>query len=175
MRLTSLFPIAFLATTVLASGASIVAAISKISNDTTALNSSVTKFSASKGNPLLLLPIVIQSASLLSDINSGTKVASSSANLTLAEVISVAGATTGLVSSVQSVLANIVATKSLFDRELVSPVIYLNLVQEKSATDKFSAAVISKVPADLQGLAASIVAPADTAFTAAISDYKGAI
>jgi hypothetical protein len=167
MRLTSLFPVAFLATTVLASGASIVAAISKISNDTTALNSSVTKFSASKGNPLLLLPIVIQSASLLSDINSGTKVASSSANLTLAEVISVAGATTGLVSSVQSVLANIL--------ELVSPVIYLNLVQEKSATDKFSAAVISKVPADLQGLAASIVAPADTAFTAAISDYKGAI
>ena len=68
------------------------------------------------------------------------------------------------------------AAKAKFTADLlISPIILLNLKEEKAATDKFSAAVISKVPTAYQGLAANIVAPIDTAFNAAIADYTGAI
>lgn len=75
----------------------------------------------------------------------------------------------------QSTLSNIIAAKPLFNRELVSPVIYLDLELDKQATDQFSEAVISKVPSALQGLAQQIVAPVDTAFDAALAAYKGQI
>jgi hypothetical protein len=171
---TVLLPLAALSTTVLADGASIMAAMGTIANATTALNSSITSFRAD-GDPLKLLPILVEATSLLSDINSGTKTAKRSANLTTDEAFSVAGTTLSLVTVVQTTLANIVGGEKLFADELVAPIIYLNLVQEKSATDEFSAAVISKVPGPLQPTAQSLVAPIDTAFTSAIAAFKGAI
>lgn len=171
---TVLLPLAALTTSVLADGASIITALGTISNATTTLNSSVTSFRAD-GDPLKLLPILVETASLLSDINTSTKTASASANLTDSEAISVAGATITLASAVESSLDNIVAGKSLFADELVGPVIYLSLEQLKSATDSFSAAVVAKVPADLQGVATSLIAPIDAAFTSAIAAFKGVL
>jgi Hydrophobic surface binding protein A len=172
MRLSILLPLSALSSSVLADGASILAALGTISNATVALNSSITAFRA-HGDPLKLIPILIQATTLLSDINDSTKTASASANLTVDETLTVAGATLNLVSTVETTLDNIVAGENLFNLELVSPVIYLNLVQEKTATDKFSAAVISKVPEALQSTAQSIIAPIDAAFIAAISAFKG--
>lgn len=171
---TVLLPLAALTSSVLADGASITAALGSISNATTALNSSITSFRAD-GDPLKLIPVLLQSTTLLSDINDGTKTATSSANLTTDEALTVAGATLSLVSTVQSTLDNIVAGKQLFALELVGPVIYLNLEQQQSATDKFSAAVIAKVPAELQSTAQIIIAPIDAAFTAAIAAFKGVL
>lgn len=82
--LLKLFPLALLASTVLADGAAIIAAIYKISNDTVELQDTVGGWG---GDLLGVLPIVAVSTKLLEDINSGTQVAESSANLTLAETI----------------------------------------------------------------------------------------
>jgi hypothetical protein len=65
-----------------------------------------------------------------------------------------------------------VDAKENFEDLLLGPVIWLNLVTEKDATDKFSAAVIEKVPSAQQPLAESLVAPVDTAFDAAIKAYE---
>ena len=174
--LLRLIPLGLFATTVLADGASILAAMAKISSATVALNNTVASFPAGPLGLLDVIPLLSASSTLLSDINSGTKVAEASANLTLAETISVAGATQTLVSTVQSTLNTVMAAKAKFTADLlISPIILLNLKEEKAATDKFSAAVISKVPTAYQGLAANIVAPIDTAFNAAIADYTGAI
>jgi hypothetical protein len=153
---------------------SILNAMGTISNATVALNSSVTSF-RKDGDPLKLLPIIVQSTELLSDINSGTKQAQASANLTVDEALTVASATLTLVSDVQTTLDNIIAGKDLFSDELVAPLILLNLEEEKSASDKFSAAVLSKVPSALLPTAELLVAPIDTAFEAAISAYEGAL
>jgi hypothetical protein len=158
----------------LVDGASILTAMGIIANATIALNSSVTSF-REDGDPLKLLPIIVDSSTLLSDIKSGTKSAQASANLTVDEAFSVAGATISLVSGVQTTLANIIAGKDLFSLELVSPIIYLNLEEEKAATDQFSAAVLAKVPASLLSIAEGLVAPIDPAFEAAIAAYKGAL
>jgi hypothetical protein len=86
--LLKLFPLALFASTALASGATILAAIDKISNDTLELQSTVAAWS---GDLLGVLPIVAVSTQLLEDINSGTQTAESSANLTLTELISIVG------------------------------------------------------------------------------------
>ncbi|PSS06686.1 hypothetical protein M430DRAFT_23384 [Amorphotheca resinae ATCC 22711] len=170
-----LLPLALLSPVLATTPPTILDAISNISNNTLSLNSSITTFRSESGNPLQLLPIVIHSSSLLASIKSGTNTAKASANLTFDETVAVAGATQSLVSNVQSTLSNIIAAKPLFNRELVSPVIYLDLELDKQATDQFSEAVISKVPSALQGLAQQIVAPVDTAFDAALAAYKGQI
>jgi hypothetical protein len=51
-------------------------------------------------------------------------------------------------------------------------VILLNLKLEKDATDKFAAAVVSKVPAALQSLAQGLITPIDNAFNSAIAVYE---
>ena len=55
---------------------------------------------------------------------------------------------------------------------MVSPVILLNLKEEKEATDRFGAAVVEKVPVDLQATAQALLAPIDDAFEAAIAAYS---
>jgi len=172
MRL-HILPLTLLATTVLADGASILAAISKISTSTTKLNSTVADFSSGLAGLADVIPLLIDSTALLEDIKSGTNVASSSANLTFGETIQIASATSALVTNVQSTLKTIVNAKPKFDAlVLVSPVVLINLKQQKSATDQFSTAVISKVPAAFADFARSLVAPIDTAFNAAIGKYK---
>lgn len=152
-----LLPIAVLIASVAADGAAIVAALEKITSATIALNDTVASF------PTGILGVV-DTVKLLAD---------SVTLLTLSETISVAESTIALVADVESTLTTIIAAKPKFDALLlVSPVILLNLKLEKDATDKFSAAVISKVPTDLQAYAEIIVAPVDTAFDAAITAYE---
>jgi len=175
MRL-SILTLALLSSTVLADGASILAAMSKVANATVALNETVTNFPSGLAGLADVLPLLVGSITLLSDINQGISVAQASANLTLTETVEVASATTSLVSGVQSTLLNIENSKPKFDALLlVSPVLLLNLKLEKEATDKFSAAIISKLPAAFASLAESLTAPIDTAFDAAIADYEGAV
>lgn len=168
-----LLPIAVLIASVAADGAAIVAALEKITSATIALNDTVASFPTGILGVVDTVKLLADSVTLLQDINDGTTVAEASANLTLSETISVAESTIALVADVESTLTTIIAAKPKFDALLlVSPVILLNLKLEKDATDKFSAAVISKVPTDLQAYAEIIVAPVDTAFDAAITAYE---
>jgi hypothetical protein len=86
MRL-SLLPVACLATTVLADGASILAAIGTITNSTLALDNVVSSFPPGLLGLADVFPLLAASTKLLSDIHSGTQVAQGSANLTVAEAI----------------------------------------------------------------------------------------
>lgn len=125
----NILPLALFASTVLADGAAIVAALSEISNATIALQSAVTNW---KGDLLGVLPIVAASTTLLEDINSGTKTAEASANLTIAEVIGIAGPTQTLVSDVQSALSAVTAAKQKFAKLFLAPIIKIDLELEKS-------------------------------------------
>ena len=170
----TLLPLSLLVAKAAADGAAIVAAMTTISTATVALNNTVSSFPS---NPLLDLldvgPLLSDSLTLLNDINSATSIAQQSANLTLLEAISVAQSTLSLASTVESTLTNIVNSKSKFDKlVVVSPVILLNLKEEKSATDKFGAAVVEKVPAALQATAQNLLAPIDDAFNSAIATYE---
>lgn len=134
--LLKLLPLILLASTVLADGAAIVAALGQITNDTLELNSTVSSW---KGDLLGVVPIVAISTKLLDDINSGTQTAQASANLTLAELLEIVGPTNTLVRDVQSTLETIIAAKQKYAKLLLAPVIKIDLELEKSATDKFSA------------------------------------
>ncbi|OBT67172.1 hypothetical protein VE03_02668 [Pseudogymnoascus sp. 23342-1-I1] len=169
----SILPIALLATTVLADGASILASMTKISAATSKLNATIADFHGGLIGLAETIPILIESTQLLNDIKEGTKTAQASAVLTVDETIQVAGATSDLVKGVQTSLQTIVDTKPEFDELLViSPVILINLEQQKSATDKFSKAVVAKLPEQFQSIAEGLVAPIDVAFDDAIATYK---
>ena len=164
-----LLPVAALAAVVIADGTAIVGAMTVVRNDTTALAKTVGDWN---GNPLTILEILVQSTKLLVDINKATDTAKSSANLTLIEGITVAQATIALSSTVKSTLTTIVDKKSLFDDFFLSGAILLNLKAEKKATDDFAAAVVTKLPAALQGPAAQLIKPIDDAFNSAITAYE---
>ncbi|KFY87240.1 hypothetical protein V500_07043 [Pseudogymnoascus sp. VKM F-4518 (FW-2643)] len=169
----SILPIALLASTVVADGAAILAAMTKISAATSKLNGTIADFHGGLIGLGETIPILIQSTTLLNDIKEGTKTADASAELTVDETIQVAGATSNLVAGVQSSLKTIVATKPEFDELLViSPVILINLEQQKSATDKFSKAVVAKLPEQFRSIAEGLIAPIDVAFDEAIATYK---
>ncbi|RDW87752.1 hypothetical protein BP5796_03446 [Coleophoma crateriformis] len=171
--LINLVPLTLLITAVLASGDAIAAAMGKIANSTMALNKTVGTFPSGVLAAVSdALPLLSDSATLLADINSGTQIAKASANLTIPEAFQIASATSSLATTVQQTLATVENAKKKFDSLVfISPVILLNLKMEKDATDKFSAAVVSKVPDALQGTAKSLIAPIDTAFDSAISFY----
>ena len=190
MRLGQIIlPITFLVSHVVADGASISAAIDNIAAATEKLNETVAEF---PDNPILGLTdigdLLVNSVGVLKTINEGTKVAEASANLTAyvysilqsrllteisLEAIGLAGKIQALSSTVTSTLDTTVAAKSKFDKLLiVSPIVLLNLKQQRSATVEFGDAVTSKVPVELQPVAQNLQAPILAAFDEAIDAYN---
>ncbi|KAH8895837.1 hypothetical protein GQ53DRAFT_761588 [Thozetella sp. PMI_491] len=165
----ALIPLAALASTVLADGASIGAALGNINNITNTLQATV---AAWDGNLFGTLPITIQSAELLAAINDGTKVAKASDVLDINGVLTVASATISLASSVNTTITTLIAAKPKFDKLLLSPVILINLELEKKATDDFSAAIIEKIPTDFQAIAQSLVDGIDASFDQGIDKFN---
>ena len=168
MKISSILPLATLFSFAWADGASITAAINNIESTTLELQDTVSGFN---GNPLTVVKILAESTALLGDINKATFTAATSANLTDTEALALATTVQTLSGDVSSTLNTIVAKKPVFERELLAPSILLNLKLEKAATDQFSAALVSKVPPELQAIAQALAAPIDQAFDSAIDAY----
>lgn len=170
MKLTTLlFPLTFLAPVALADGASIVAALTTVDETNTKLGSAVTNW---KGDILGTLPVIAESTALLIQVKKGTETAEESEALDILATLDVAKATNKLVASVNTTLTALIEAKGKFDRLLLSPLIFVNLGLQKHATSDMSAAIISKVPAGLQELAASLVAPIEAGFEMAIDAFQ---
>jgi hypothetical protein len=79
------------------------------------------------------------------------------------------------VSDVHSVLQTLQKAKPKFDAlpfGIGSPLVLSILKTDKTDAAQFSSAVVAKVPTVLQSVAASIVAPIDKDFAAAIATYS---
>ncbi|KAG4440772.1 hypothetical protein IFR05_003759 [Cadophora sp. M221] len=169
-----LLPLTFLVSHVLADGASISAAIDNISAAAAKLNETVAGF---PDNPILGLTdigdLLVDSTAALKSIKQGTKVAEASGNLTVLEAFGLAGKISSLSTTVQSTLDTTVAAKPRFDKLLiVSPIVLLNLKQQRSATVDFGDAVTEKIPVELQPIAKNLQAPILAALDKAIAAYK---
>jgi hypothetical protein len=153
----------------LADGAAIIEAMKEVVADTVTLNSTVASYN---GELLVLIKILGHNTHLLKSIKEGTKVAEESEPLEPLEALGVAQETQALVGAVQSSLSTIVSKKPVFKKRLLQPAILLTLKTQQSVSADFSAAIIEKVPAELQEVAEQLVAPVDQAFEAAIAEYK---
>ncbi|KUJ13566.1 uncharacterized protein LY89DRAFT_160102 [Mollisia scopiformis] len=166
--------VSFLITQVLADGASILTAMTTITNATLALNTTLNSFPS---NPELAIgdiaPLLVDSVNLLDDINNGVTVATQSANLTLPETIEVAQATLNLSTAVSTTLSNLMRTKANFDKlKVITPVVLVNLKLENAASERFGAAVVAKVPPAFQAQALSLLAPIEASFNTTIAYYS---
>ena len=170
MLLTNIFSVAALAATVVADGASITAAMTKIKSDTTQLGNTVSSW---HGDIFGVLPIAGESIGLLETIKKGSKTVSKSAALTQTEALGIAGSTVDLATQVNKTLEAIIAAKPKFDDLIVvSPIILFNLEEQKKATADFSSKILTKVPAELQAIAKSLIQPINDGFSKAIDIYQ---
>lgn len=168
MKLTTfLTPLALLGP-VLADGAAIVSALTTVDESTTKLGGAVTNW---KGDIFGTLPIISESTALLIQVKKGTKTAEDSEPLDLMATLDVAVATGKLVTSVNATMSALIGSKEKFDKLFMSPLIFVNLGLQKRATTEMSEAIIAKVPAELQELAGSLVAPIDASFELAIDAF----
>ena len=164
-----IFTLSFIAlASQIVSAATILENVQKVETSTGALGDSVRQW---KGNFLGTLPIIKDSAALLIDIKSGAKDAKDSPPLTLDEAFDVAGATIDLTNTVNSTLQSVIERKPDFDKLLLSPIILGNLELQRSATEKFSAAIVEKVPTEAQPIAEDLIADIDASFQRALDAY----
>lgn len=169
MKFTTLLAPLALIGTALAAGNTIVGALTTVDGTTVKLGSAVARW---KGDLLGTLPIVAESTALLVQVNKGTKTAKDSAALDFAGTLDVATATNKLVTSVNTTMTALIGARKKFDKLLMSPVILIDLGLQRHATAEMSAAIIAKVPADLQALAKNLVAPIDASFALAIAAFR---
>ncbi|KAK4109085.1 putative antigenic cell wall galactomannoprotein [Canariomyces notabilis] len=168
MKLSAiLVPLTFLRIAV-AEGTAIVGALKEVHNVTTNLGNSVANWD---GSMLGMVPILTENTFLLVSVIKGTKTAEKSEPLNLGQAIEVANAASTLVKSVNSTLSIIINAKPKFDKLSMSPVTLANLGLQKNAADEMSTAIISKVPADYQGFARSLVTPITNSFQLAIDTF----
>ncbi|CAN8097619.1 unnamed protein product [Discula destructiva] len=160
----------FGASSVLADGAAITAAIATIQNATLDLTATVASWN---GDLLGAIPIVTHSASVLHTINEATGTAKESATLSNPEAISVGGGIISLGTVVNASLATIVAAKPKFDESLLTGVVLLNLNLEKAASAGFSKAVIDKLPATFVTTAQTLAGQITASFNQAIDVFDG--
>lgn len=127
MRLSilSLVPIVPL---VLADGAALLNSLSCVRDATTQLNSTIGPWDGSANT---LIPIVNDSADLLTAIFNATKLAVFSPALSESETNDFAHATDGFADDINSTLTTIISKKKMFQQAFLQPVMLLILVAEK--------------------------------------------
>ncbi|ERT01709.1 antigenic cell wall galactomannoprotein [Sporothrix schenckii 1099-18] len=172
MRVSTVVRAAFVAvtaTTAAASGADIVSALDNVDSATQKLQNIVNGWS---GGLLGSLPILPQSARVLSAINDGTDTANDSDPLTQDEALGIATAVTTLSTTVNSTMTALINRHDDFEHLLLAPVVLIDLKLQKKASDDMSAAIIAKVPAALQGIASNLAAPIGASFDQAIEAFS---
>jgi len=165
----SLITLAALASTAVADLASIQAALSDVSESVTKVKSALDGW---KGDLIGTLPVVAASAELVITLEINTLKVKKSANLTEDEAIEVAGTTADLITNTQPVLDGLTAAKPKFDKLLLSPVIYLSLLTQKSATLDLSGAVVSKLPDIYAEVGEALIAELSGLFDTVVAVYK---
>lgn len=165
----SLIAFAALASTAVADLASIQKSLGEVSKSVDKVKSALDGW---KGDLIGTLPVVAASAELVITLEVNTLKIKKSANLTEDEAIEVAGTTAELITNTQPVLDGITAAKPKFDKLLLSPVIYLSLLTQKSATLDLSAAVVSKIPETFAEIGEALIAEISGLFDTVIAVYK---
>ncbi|CAK7242949.1 MAG: hypothetical protein STHCBS139747_004452 [Sporothrix thermara] len=152
-----------------ADGAAIIDALNNVDAETQELESRIENWG---GGLLSSIPIVTQSAHVLSALNDGTDTADDSDPLTAAEAISIGTAVSTLAATVNGTMTAIINAHDDFRHLLLAPIVLLDLKAQKSASDKMSSAILAKVPTALQAIAQNLVAPIDASFNQAIEVYS---
>ena len=150
-------------------GAAIIDSLGTLSTSSAELNNTVAEWS---GGLFEALPIVTQSIGLLTDTKEAAGVAEESEPLTFEEATTLAGAMQGLTTDIKNTLTTLKNTKPKFDKLSLGPVILINLELQKKETDNLSAAVVEKVPEELQEVAQGMVDQVGELFSKAIDAYS---
>lgn len=161
--------VAALASLVAADYAGIAASLALIDSDTLKLNDAVTIF---QGNIILALPILGDNIQLNQDLNNGTAIANNSTELSVNEAAQLIAPVQTLANDVNVTLSNLISKYPQFKADKLEGIVWLTLIATKDSATKYSNAIISKVPSNLQALAKTYVTPISTGFDQAINKFS---
>ncbi|KAF1818808.1 uncharacterized protein K489DRAFT_326775 [Dissoconium aciculare CBS 342.82] len=168
MLFKSLAIVGFAATAVVADGAAIVKSLGTIRQKNAAFNGTLVKWD---GSLFGAIPILTSSGDLNKAVDAGTKVAKASAPLSLDEATQVYIATQSLQGEIVVTIDNLIAAKPKFDKAGVTVITTSTLSTSRKSAAAFGAAVVEKVPADLQSFAQGVVGSIDAEFARAQAVY----
>jgi len=148
MRFIQTLP--FLAAFVSAQQDVVAGVFSKISTDVTALDTAIKGFT-SDGTAL-----TGASTTLISDINSGTSTIQGSQPLDITGASGIVSSVTGLSSTIDSTITDLIAKKSAIVAAGLGGTVYQSLLDQQTASKALSDAVTAKTPTALQSTAATL-------------------
>ncbi|KAK2595114.1 hypothetical protein QQS21_007140 [Conoideocrella luteorostrata] len=170
MLLKTILPVVF-AVSAVADVTSINNALITITKDLVALNNTLASF---KGDLFAAIPILGASNKLQTSIKAGTDAAKKSNPLSFDDTLIIAESTADLAEDSTQTIDTLIAAKPKFDKLFIVTPITLGLTKDlRAATANLSAAIIEKVPADLQPVSKALVQGIDDDFARAVKAYGG--
>jgi hypothetical protein len=154
----------------------IISSLTTITNELTTLNKTLNGFNGGLLGTFTALQIQGQSTTVVNDINKATAVVKATSQMNDTDSLSVATAVTELQPFIYTVLDNLVAHHSVFEKAILGILSATFLVEsdlksQKSSTDALGAAITTKLATDLQSVAPLIIQDIDSHFAQAIAVY----
>jgi hypothetical protein len=171
MRISSAIPLAFAAASyaaVLPSRdiATIEAQFSAINSEVVAFDNDVLAISSTPDTDLL----TAAAQAVVDQLNNSTAIVTDTAAVSVLDAINLVSDSNTLTNSVNKTITDLIAAKPAFDAAGASGEVLSQLEDQKTASQAFIAAVVSKVPDSVQSIANSqaqnVIAALDTGITA---------
>ncbi|KAF2665525.1 hypothetical protein BT63DRAFT_417082 [Microthyrium microscopicum] len=152
MRFSNLITLA-LTGLVAADLATIQGEFTKIQAAVTNLDNSINGLTSSTDPTTAINTLVSQSNAVTDALNSGTTTVSATDDLSLTDSITLLSSSNSLVSAVNTTVTDLENKKSIVDAANADGTVVTQLQQQKTASQAFIAAVVSKVPSAAQSIA----------------------
>ncbi|KAF2232736.1 hypothetical protein EV356DRAFT_517277 [Viridothelium virens] len=147
----------------------ILTALSNVNSATETLDTEVKAFDGSAG---AISTLNADSAAVLSSINTGTTNVQATTPISDNDALQVASATETLINTLNTTIDDLIAKKPTFVSSGQSATVLSQLQQQRTASNSFSSAIVSKTPSDLSSIAQSLTAQIAAEFQTGINAFS---
>jgi hypothetical protein len=155
--------------------ATIQAAFANISAQVTALDTGIKALTASEDPNTAVQQLTGLSQTVVDALNAGTATVTPTSSLSVGDAISLLSSSNTLVGNVNTTVTDLIAQKPIVDNAKADGVVVDQLTTQKTASQEFIAAVVSKVPSLEQSLANSQAQQVITALNNGITAFGGTV
>jgi len=182
MLVTKVLPLAFAATAIASPAnlfrrdlATIQAAFSSISTAVNSLDNGIKAITPATDPQGAVDSLTQLSGVVIGALNSGTASVTPTSNVGLADAVSLLSSSNTLVSAVNTTISDLISKKSILDAANADATIIQQLQDQKTASQAFIAAVITKVPSSVSNLANQQAQQVVTALNRGITAFGGTV
>jgi len=155
--------------------ATIQAAMASVDDTVTTLDQSIGSLSASSDINSAISDLVSKSQAVVSALNSGTTTVQGTSAVSLTDALSLVSSSNTLVNNVNKTVSDLIGKKDIISGAGQNGVVLDQLNAQKSAAQPFIAAIVSKVPSVVSGIANTQAQQVITALDNGITAFGGSV